>query len=532
MPWRGPDRDGELPSLGWELLDWLSEHLPSPNDPEAPLVFTDEQALLLIDWYALDPKTGRFIYRRGCSRRSKGWGKSPFEAAKAIAELAGPVRFDGWSAAGEPVGRPWGTGGDPPAWVQIAAVSEDQTENTYGALYDFLSANNGQAAEALRIDAGLTRCFLRDRRGKLEPVTAAAGSREGQRVTYAVLDETHLWTPLNGGVKLARTLRRNVAKMSGRSYETTNSFAPGERSVAEGTHQAFGKGEAGIFCDAVEAPDVKPEDTDAVLRVALLPAYGDSSTDRGGWVDLDRLILEIRDPETTWEDSQRYYFNRNVDDRRKAVETAKWLALARPDIVVPAGAYIGAGFDGSISDDCTALIGCTLVGGRPHLFELEIWRRPKDAPKGWRIPRREVRARQQETFTYYEVGMQLCDPAKWATEIEDWAEEYNTDDHDRIVVLDTNQPARFWRPCDRFSTLVEEGALTHDGSAVLTEHVLAMHKRKVRVRDDDEDGRTKFVFVKGPDHHKIDAGIGAVLALEAAAIMPARSNYDVLESIH
>ena len=47
-----------------------------------------------------------------------------------------------------------------------------------------------------------------------------------------------------------------------------------------------------------------------------------------------------------------------------------------------------------------------------------------------------------------------------------------------------------------------------------------MYKRKVRLRDDDDDGRTKFVFVKGPDKLKIDAGIGAVLALEAFATMP------------
>ena len=36
----------------------------------------------------------------------------------------------------------------------------------------------------------------------------------------------------------------------------------------------------------------------------------------------------------------------------------------------------------------------------------------------------------------------------------------------------------------------------------------------------DDDGRTRFVFVKGPDRAKIDAGIGAVLALEALAVMP------------
>jgi hypothetical protein len=84
--------------------------------------------------------------------------------------------------------------------VQIAAVSEDQTDNTYSVIYELLTANDGRAADELSIDVGLTRCYLRDRPGKLEPVTASAGSREGQPITDATLDETHLWTPTNGGV--------------------------------------------------------------------------------------------------------------------------------------------------------------------------------------------------------------------------------------------------------------------------------------------------------------------------------------------
>jgi hypothetical protein len=91
-----------------------------------------------------------------------------------------------------------------------------------------------------------------------------------------------------------------------------------------------------------------------------------------------------------------------------------------------------------------------------------------------------------------------------------------------VVIFDTNAPTRMWRACDRFSTALAESAYSHDGSSTLSAQVLAMHKRKVRVRDEDDDGRTKFVFVKGPNRDKIDAGIGAVLALEAAMTMPER----------
>lgn len=513
MPWVGPSERKPFPSLGWSFLYWAYDHLPSPRDHSEPLTFTPEQAAGLVEWFAVDVETGkRFIYRRGCSRRAKGWGKSPREAAKAIGALVADVVPDGFDADGEPVGRPWGTGGLPHAWVQIAAVSEDQTDNTYSVLYELLTANDGKAADELRVDVGLTRCFLRDRPGKLEPVTASAGSREGQPVTEAVLDETHLWTPQNGGVKLARTLRRNVAKMAGRSYETTNSFVPGEESVAEATHKAVESGAAGIYYDAVEAPPVKEDDPDEKLLEALKVAYGDS-----WWVDLQRLLADIRDPDQPWEDSQRFFFNWNVDDRRKAVEGKRWEQLRAVHGEPAAGARVALGFDGSISDDCTALIGCYEVGGVPHTFQVEVWSRPANARPGWRIPRSEVQARVAEAFDYWDVGLMLCDPAKWQTEIEGWAELYG---EERVVFFDTNSTKRMAGACDRFLTAIKEGAYSHDGSKDLSDHVLAMHRRKVRLRDDDDDGRTKWVFVKGPDKLKIDAGIGAVLALEAFAIMP------------
>lgn len=514
MSWK-PDHDEDFPTLGWELLDWWADYLPSPRDESEPLIFTNEQARILLEWYRIDPITGRFVYRRGCSRRAKGWGKSPVEGAKGIAALAGPSRFGGWDANGKPVGRPLGThGSDPHPWVQIAAVSEDQTENTYSVIYHLLTANDGAAADALRIDVGLTRCFLMDRTGRLEPVTASAGTREGQPVTDTTLDETHLYLPRNGGVRLARTIRRNVAKMGGRSYETTNSFVPGEDSVAEATHKAYELGAPGIFYDAVEAPRVKEDDPDETLLAALRVAYGDS-----WWAPLDRLLADIRDPDMPWEDASRFNFNWNVDDRHKAIETKRWSELELPWREVPLGTRIGLGFDGSISDDCTALRGTFDLDGVPTTFEIAVWSRPDGALRGWRIPRGEVQTKVRETFDVFDVGLMLCDPAKWQTEIEGWADEFG---EDRVVFFDTNQPTRMARACDRWLTAIAEGAYRHVAAPISTAHVLAMHKRKVRLREEDDDGRTKFVFVKGPDRAKIDAGVADVLTLEAFAMMPAR----------
>lgn len=516
MPWVGPTERKPYPSLGWYALDFARRNLPSPRDHSKPLLFTMEQARTIIEWYQVDESGRRYIYRRGASRRAKGWGKSPREAVKAIISLVGDIVPDGFDADGEPVGRPWGTGGHPNPWVQIAAVSEDQTDNTYSVIHELLTANDGRAADELRIDVGLTRCFLRDRRGKLDPVTAAAGSREGQPVTDGVLDETHLWLPRNGGVKLARTLRRNVAKMGGRTYETTNSFVPGEESVAEATHKAAVAGAAGVYYDAVEAPPVKEDDPDEKLLEALGVAYGDS-----WWVDKPRVLSDIRDPDQPWEDSCRFFFNWNVDDRQKAITAKRWEELKDEAIAVPGDTRIGLGFDGSISDDCTALIATALVNGRPHTWPVEVWSRPDNLTpvekRKWRIPRMQVEEAVTEAFERFDVGLMLCDPAKWQTEIESWAETYG---EERVVFFDTNVPTRMARACDRWLTAVEEGAYSHSNDETLTRHVLAMHRRKVRLRDEDDDGRTKFVFVKGPDRAKIDAGIGSVLSLEAFMTMP------------
>lgn len=476
----------------------MARHLPSPADASLPFVLTDEQAWIVLRWYAVDGDTGEFLHRRGSLEMAKGWGKSPLAGAVALAEFAGPVVFDHWNAEHEPVGRPWHN-----PWVQIAAVSENQTDNTYHALYEMLVANDHRAAKELGIDDGRTRLYLRGRPGVLEPVTAAAGSREGQRVTFAILDETHLWTRTNGGVRLAGTLRRNAAKMGGRTLETTNAPRLGEKSVAEQSGL-----DAGVMLYA-RRPEREPDPDwpDARMLEALDATYGGS-----WWIDRRRLLAEIRDPATSWEDALRFYFNFRTAGSGRAVDPRSWDALAAPRDV-PAGTLIGIGFDGSISQDATVLRGCTKDG---YSFVIGTWVRPPGV-LDWKVDRLSVRAAVDEAFARYRVGLMICDPPKWWTEIEEWALAYG----DKVVVsLDTNQSRRFAPAVDRWLTAIREGSHTHDGDPLTAEHVKSAHLRKVRAAEESEDGRTKYVLVKGDEHRRIDAAVADVLAFEAAMTMP------------
>jgi hypothetical protein len=163
VPWRSPEYEGEFPSLGWQVADWAEAYLRVPGGATTgdPFVLTDEQLAFVVRLYRLDPRTGRHAVRRAVLRRAKGWGKSPLLGALALAHLAGPTTFDGWDAAGEPVGRP-----HPSPWVQVAATSEDQTANTYSQLLAMVGGS--PVVEECGLDVGVTRIFLKGRPGRLE----------------------------------------------------------------------------------------------------------------------------------------------------------------------------------------------------------------------------------------------------------------------------------------------------------------------------------------------------------------------------
>jgi hypothetical protein len=483
-------------SLGWGVLDWMGQHLPSPADPSSEFILTDEQAELILRWYAVDER-GEFLFRRGELEMAKGWGKSPFAAAIALAEFCGPVVFDRWQGD-EPIGKAWHN-----PWVQIAAVSEDQTDNTYNALYEMLTADDHRAAKALGIDDGRTRLYLKGKPGVLEPVTASSGSREGQRLTFAILDETHLWTRRNGGVKLAGTLRRNAAKMGGRTLETTNAPLLGEKSVAEQSGLAPG------VLHYARRPAVEPDPnwSDERLLASLTETYGDA-----WWVDLTRLVAEIRDPATSWDDALRFYFNIRSAGSGRAVDPRVWDALAKPRDI-PNGTRVGLGFDGSISQDATVLRACTADG---YSFIVASFVRPKGAVD-WKVDRLEVAAAVKDAFKRYSVGLMLCDPFKWWTEVETWAQEFGDE---VVLALETNQARRFAPAVDRWLTAIREGSHTHDADPITDLHVKAAHLQKVRIADEEDDGRTRYVLIKGDDHGRIDGAVADVLAYEAAMTMP------------
>lgn len=294
MPWRGPEYPGEFPTLGWGVIDLCTTYARLPNG--APLVPTVRQQKFIARLYRLDPATGRFVYRRAVDEGAKGVGKSPEGCMIGLGELVGDVVFDGWDANGNPVGRPRWTS-EFPALIQVCANAEDQTDNLYGFFRQMLSES--PALDEFGIDLGKTRIELTTHPGKMEGVTTAAGTREGQRVTCALLEETQHYTERNGGIGAAETLQRNVGKTAGRMVALTNAPLIGQDSLAERDLEAAKKGTAGLLYFAHRGPFVEDLTDREVLRAALEVAYASDPDDLSAgpvdYVDLDRLCDEAVD---------------------------------------------------------------------------------------------------------------------------------------------------------------------------------------------------------------------------------------------
>jgi phage terminase large subunit-like protein len=360
-----------------------------PGDVQGDPVALDGEFRAFI-WraYELRPNGAR-SFRRAFLSRPKGRGKSELAAMLACAELVGPVRFDHYADAGErcpttgyvfSAGEPVGRAVTAPE-VLCIATEEGQAGFVYLAARFML--RNGQAADHYPIDAGLTRTYIGGG-GSMEPVTAAANSKDGGKSTFLVADETHLWvTPELR--RLHATVKRNAVKRrtaDGWLLETSTAYRPGEESVAESSLEVWRLIEAGeiqdpsLLVDHRQAPDDLDVYDDDALRAALASVYGDAA----GWTNLEGIFAEFRDPAADEADNRRYWLNQVVRATDQWMDPDMWRARALAGETVEPREAITLGFDGSLSDDSTALVGCRLSDG--HLSPSAYGRSPKARASG------------------------------------------------------------------------------------------------------------------------------------------------------
>lgn len=406
--------------------------------------------------------------------------------------------------------------------VQVAATSEDQSKNAWSPLLEMLREgpvlNEYPSLEPMD-------SFVNLPRGRIEPITASATSREGNRPIFVSLDQTESWVHSNGGIKLAATLRRNLGKTGGTSIESPNAYIPGLGSVAEQSAEYASRIEAGLVRDDGLLYDHReaPPETDLMdresLRSGLEVAYGDSSaTVSGGWVDLDRIIAEIWDPATDPQDARAYYLGQITHATDSWLSQPEWAGCASPFSIAVDEDVITLGFDGSRHrsrgvTDATALVATRLADG--HMWPVRIWEQP-DNVRDWWPNTTEIDATVDETFRMFRVVGFYADPAAdWRSYVAGWEARYGT----MLKVAATrDHPIEWWMGGQNATKTVRATAalhsaiihreMTHDGSSRLTAHMLNARRRT---------SRTGIQIAKdNPDSaRKIDAAVAGILSWQA-----------------
>ena len=536
--WYLPER-----TLGWGVIEWLSKYVNTPGAHDNPqrlqfliqlaecgllenedmLVLTDEQIRLVLWWYAVD-EHGKYSFREGVIRRLKGWGKDPFVAALCLAELCGPVAFSHFDENGQPVGKR-----RPAPWVTVAAVSQDQTKNTFSLFPAMIS-------KKLKADYGLevNRFIIHsDGGGRLEAATASPTSMEGNRPTFVIQNEIQWWGQgpdgkINDGIAMKEMIEGNMTKVEGaRTLSICNAHVPGTDTVGEilhNTYQDILSGESydyGLMYDALEAPadtpvseipspKVDPEGFAAgleKLREGVEIARGDSV-----WLPVDDIVKSILSPKNPITESRRKFLNQINASEDSWIAPTEWdrLALVDPLFKLQPRQKITLGFDGSKSNDWTALVACRVDDGM--LFTLGVW----DPKKyGGEIPREDVDAAVHSAFATYDVVAMRADVKEFEAYVDQWSRMYkkklkvNASPGHPLAFDMRGQQKRFALDCERFRDAVLEREVYHDNNKILRSHVLnaKMHPTNydaISIRKATKDSS-----------HKIDAAVCAVLAFGA-----------------
>lgn len=476
-------------SLGWEALAFSGQWLQHRGKPWK---YTMEQARFVLWFHALN-EDGTHVSHSAVLQRLKGWGKDPFAAVESTNTLVGPLEFDHWGSDGQPVGHQVTD-----AWVQIAAVSLDQTKNTMKIFPGLVPA---ETRRHFGIQIGKQNVWARGDAAQIEAVTASPLAIEGGRPKLIIRAETQNWNSSNGGHDMAGAMEGNAAKSEkgapARILDICNAYRPGEDSVGQRQREAWDDTqgddakamEYGLLYDSLEAPPEAP------LTAEAAPAVVEAVRGDSVWLDAaGRILKSILNPLNSPSESRRKWYNQVTAAEDAWTEPNEFDPLKDETVVVEPGEEVAMFLDCSKSDDATGLVGVRMSDG--HVFTLGMWQKPPGKRgEGWLAPREEVDGVVAHTFEKYRVVAFFGDPSHtlddetqdsyWDLLFDKWHREYRgrlkiwasgtKGGKGHAIMFDMTDRANSRAIAEAASfTLreIQDAEFTYDGDARLRRHVL------------------------------------------------------------
>lgn len=343
-----------------------------------------------------------------------------------------------------------------------------------------------------RVQVFSDRLYLPENDASLIPLPAEAGALHGYDPSLLIVDELHVVTEAVWEAATSAAGKRPESLTLAISTPATSSDSIMWTLVSHGRTNS----DAQFYLKEYAAPE------------------GCAVTDRDAW-RIANPALSCKDPFLT-EDGIEAVRKTIREPAFRQLRLGQWVKgveswipfgmfedLAQPGKTVPDKARVVLGFDGSVSGDSTALIGCT-IEAVPHLFVVGLWENPGDP--NWRVSHEEVADHVDMAFAAFDVVEMVCDPWGWRTDMEQWQKKHG---EKKILEYNTAHRTRMAPATDRLYQLISTGGVSHDGDTRLMSHFtncVAIQSSMGAVVSKDKKNSPR----------KIDAAIASIAAADRA----------------
>lgn len=378
-------------------------------------------------------------------------------------------------------------GGEPGGQVYSLAASRDQAR----IMFDLARAIVGASPMLAR--------RLRSYRSALEdPVTGSVYrtvSRESRTAhgfdpVTAIVDELHV----HPDAELYETMK---TAMGAREQGMLISITTAGADKSSFCHRMYERGRDGVDDRLLFRWWEAPQNCDLDDRAAWQAANPAS------WITEDYLLGQRNSAGLSENGFRRLHLNQWTDVLEAWLPFGLWDAReADPARPLLAGEEVVLGFDGSFSNDSTALVACTLDG---HLAVVEAWERPAGpAGDGWRVDIADVEDAVRSACKTYSVLELACDPYRWQRSMQAWSAEGIP-----VVEWPTTSAQRMVPATQKFTEAATDGRLSHDGDARLARHIGNCVLKTDRLGP-------RIVKEHKLSSRKIDLAVAAVIAFDRA----------------
>jgi phage terminase large subunit-like protein len=415
------------------------------------------------------------------------------------AALVGMARKNGKSALGAAIGLAGLTLGGQGSEIYSCAADKEQARVVFGT-----------AKRMIELDPELSAMFslyrdaieYKDTGSVYKVLSAEAYTKEGLNPSPIIIfDEVHaqpnreLWDVMSlaGGARqdsllLGITTAGVKTQSNGQDSLCYSLYQYGQRLVKKEIE------DPSFFFAWWEPQNVEGDFRDENLWREANPGYADI-------VDAEDFHSAVRrTPEAEFRTKRINCF---VSTSTAWLPTGSWEALADRERMPMHGEDVILSFDGSFSNDSTALVAWLLGSEKPHLMVIDMWEKPDDADPSWHVPVAEVERAIVNTFRddRFSVREVVFDPARWNRTF------MVLDEEGLPCVSYPNSAERMVPATQKFYEAVINKSFTHDGDERLARHVSnCVTKQSSR----------GIMVAKASSRRKVDAAVASIFGYDRA----------------